>query len=463
MKKSREWIQSIISNPLYGLLVILVILTLANSWFRGFDHDELEAIHTAWKMAAGEVIYVDFFQHHNPLFYYVLEPFLWVFSDDTSVLRIARLFMFTMYAAVLFVTYKLALLVLKERRDALLSVVVLAGTTYFFDKAIEVRPDVPQVLFGLMSIYWMFLYFDKRKLMYALLSGVSLGISFLFLQKAIFLILIIGLILARRLFNRSMPVQEFFYYWLAFAATVLPYALYLLLNDQFSTYITFNWLLNMKFSHTFSPVSGVLAIYQKNTLVWLFFIVGVACMEKGVMREILFLVLALMGSLLMVKAPYPQYYMMFLPLVAVVAALGARRMFQYPVHYGIAAVVASALPIFVLATQVVLKNNSKELAKIEYVRSNTKPDDFIYDGEIYFNLFRRDIDYFWFSVRPGVGGLATYQSITPYSYDVYESIRKYKPALISLNYLDKDMPIIKNNYFQSDKYPDLWLRKSSDS
>ena len=52
-----------------GLAGVLGLYVLYMSLLGSLNHDELEAVHTAWKIVQGEVIYADFFQHHHPLFY----------------------------------------------------------------------------------------------------------------------------------------------------------------------------------------------------------------------------------------------------------------------------------------------------------------------------------------------------------------------------------------------------------
>jgi hypothetical protein len=63
-----------------GAVAVFGGLAFAGAWLRVFDHDELEAVHTAWKMWTGERIYIDFFQHHHPLFYRLLIPVLDLFG-----------------------------------------------------------------------------------------------------------------------------------------------------------------------------------------------------------------------------------------------------------------------------------------------------------------------------------------------------------------------------------------------
>lgn len=52
--------------------------------------DHAEHIHAAWLVWQGQVPYRDFFEHHNPLFWYVLAPFVAAFYKNALVLYAAR-------------------------------------------------------------------------------------------------------------------------------------------------------------------------------------------------------------------------------------------------------------------------------------------------------------------------------------------------------------------------------------
>ena len=58
------------------LALALTTLTLALSLFRFLDADELEHVHSTWHVPRGAWRYVDFFQHHHSLLWYVLAPLL---------------------------------------------------------------------------------------------------------------------------------------------------------------------------------------------------------------------------------------------------------------------------------------------------------------------------------------------------------------------------------------------------
>ena len=104
------------------------------------------------------------------------------------------------------------------------------------------------------------------------------------------------------------------------------------------------------------------------------------------------------------------------------------------------------------------KNNTAQLEKINYVLTVTNPDDYVYDGSPNFNLFRKDLDFFWFSVKPD-RALATYQTMAEYDYDIYKLIDKFKPKVISDLCIDNmQIPVIADHYIQSDVHKDLFIR-----
>jgi predicted membrane-bound mannosyltransferase len=89
----------------------------------------------------------------------------------------------------------LALRVFKNPEVGLLSLILTSVFTVFFKKSIEIRPDVPQALTGLLAVYFLFIYYDRKSLRSLIASAVFLAVSFLFLQKAVVLIALGGILL----------------------------------------------------------------------------------------------------------------------------------------------------------------------------------------------------------------------------------------------------------------------------
>jgi hypothetical protein len=170
--------------------------------------------------------------------------------------------------------------------------------------------------------------------------------------------------------------------------------------------------------------------------------------------------IALVASLFFASAPYNQYFMVFIPFVAMVAAGAFRRSVRNQ-KLALGILLASCvLPIHELVHDTIVKSNTAQLAKIQYVLDHTQPDDRVYDGDARFNLFRPDVDYFWFSLAPKWGALATYQTFRSYDYDIYRIIEAKRPKVISSTEIsDLEHPVIRASYRPSPEYEGLYLRK----
>ncbi len=75
-----NYIKGLSNIILTKLLWILSFASLSIIFYqtlnKHFNHDEFEAVHSAWKIQHGEKIYIDFFQQQHPLLYYLLVPIL---------------------------------------------------------------------------------------------------------------------------------------------------------------------------------------------------------------------------------------------------------------------------------------------------------------------------------------------------------------------------------------------------
>jgi 4-amino-4-deoxy-L-arabinose transferase-like glycosyltransferase len=460
MKKENKLI-NILSDDrlLYLVLGGIILLVLSNSLYGRFSRDELEAIHSSWKILNGEIVYVDFFQHHHPFLYYTLAPLLKVFGESTLTLVFFRVIIFVLYILILWVTYNIALLLFDSKKTGLLSLILLSCITTFFVKATQVRPDVPQVFFGLVAIYF-FTQYKTKSVKYTVLGAFSLGISFLFLQKALFLMIAILLLQLVRLYTKRTTFTTIYVYWCCFILSLLPYLYYIFHNGFMSDYVLYNWIININFLDSFSPIRGLVRSYKQNPVVWTFFALGVLFSRRYIVKEACALSFILLLAVFLVKAPYEQYYMMFFPLMAIIAGHGLVCTINNKIAINsIASFAVAPVAMIIFCDNLVMTKNTHQLEKIEYVISNTNRNDYVYDGYIKFNVFRKDIDFFWYSIHPNAG-LETYQSLYPYHYSSYELIDRFKPKIISNYYIDNmNHETIRKHYHPSDRYEDIFVRK----
>ena len=439
-------------------LGVLLLSILALSLGRDFDHDEFEAVHSSWKILNGEIIFVDFFQHHHPFFYYFIAPIIKLFGETTTTLVVLRIVMFSMLLGMLRITYLFADLFFHKYSISVLATLFVCAMTMFSQKAIEIRPDVPQVLFGLLSIFLLFKGTFQQHKNSLWISAVTLGVSFLFLQKTIFLAATVGVIQCVWLHQGKLTVRQFLTYWMLFLITLMPYLIFLISTAQFEIYLFWNWILNMNFVGSFSANRAVLDSLQYNFIIWIFYIIGIYKYRKTHL-ELVLISLLLLGSVYLVQAPYRQYFMPFIPLMCILSAGAVTHFTERQIRKPLI-IVASSIALVVYVRSIIVYPNQPQFDKVNYVLAQTSTTDFVYDGDIYFNLYRKDIDFFWYSLEPDKGGLDTYQRIKTYDYDIYRSIDMFQPKVISTLFIDDlNHPVITQSYMPSNVYDDLYIRK----
>jgi hypothetical protein len=156
---------------------------LMQTQIRGIDPDELEHLHAACAISWGDVPYRDFFEHHPPALYYLLQPILRVTGAELPALAWSRLLMWLFGMAALAATAGVAYRT-SGKTAAMAAPALLCCTTVFFSKTIEVRPDVPAMLLLSLAAFGI-VASEKQRGLAALFVGFSLGLTILLTQKSL--------------------------------------------------------------------------------------------------------------------------------------------------------------------------------------------------------------------------------------------------------------------------------------
>ena len=466
MKKEDIFSKINSTRLLWILFFMLLAITLLLSFNKKFSQDEFESIHASWKILRGEKIYVDFFELHHPLFYYMLVPIVAIFKETITTIIAARILVLLMLGLIFFVTYYISKIVF-NKETGIISLILLSSAAIFVYNAIAIRPDVPQTLFGLISVLFLLSYFEKRSLRYLILSSLSLSISFLFLQKAVFLILIIGSILFISAYRKQIKYRDALVYLSAFIAPLVLYYIYLFSNGSLRPYLICNWVINFKWLlfpsvsswYHFNSIKLLIESYKMNFILWAFWLLSPFFLKTANQKRIAILSLCLLISIFITDAPYGQYLMMAMPTIVVLSAFVMQSIFKENKNVmAVLLIISIVYPSYDFLLTAKEKPNRAQLQKIQYVLSITKPGDFVHDGRNFFNVFRKDLDFFWFLVHPNEGALKIYKYLYGYEFDIHKLIDKYKPKVI-LDYLIniKDRRIA-NYYVQSKEYEDLLIR-----
>ncbi|MCY2968195.1 MAG: hypothetical protein NT069_31950, partial [Planctomycetota bacterium] len=121
---------------------------------RGIDPDELEHLHAAFCVSIGQVPYRDFFEHHGPALYWMAQPAFWIAGPTLDALWLLRGVMWLCSTVTALVVWRVGVR-LKLGGVSWLVTLLLLMSSVFFAKGIEFRPDVPATLLLTVALFWL--------------------------------------------------------------------------------------------------------------------------------------------------------------------------------------------------------------------------------------------------------------------------------------------------------------------
>jgi 4-amino-4-deoxy-L-arabinose transferase-like glycosyltransferase len=426
---------------LFTLVFLLLISLLWQSIHRYFDHDEFEHIHSAWYIANGFIPYVDFFQHHHPLLWFIILPFFKLFGSSIELVLATRILVFIFTIGIFVLVHRITLKLTYSDEVSLIAVLLLLSVVLFSRKIIEVRPDVPQVFFGLLSVYFFLKYLEDYSSSAMIYAGLCASLSFLFLQKTIFLLLAYTIVFGLLFILKKINLRSLLLFAGSCSLPLILFLLYIIFFNSFDDYLLTNWLVNMNTVRIFSSFKYLEKSLKVNYFFWMLSVFSSIYLLFNRKTElpikiISFLALFLLGSVFSVPNPYEQYFLFTITLLSIIGAYGfttinSKINFSWKFRV-LLLILVIALPVYKISSRI-QKTNLKQLEKIDFVIKNTTDSDTVYDGNITFNLFRQDIHYFWFYIGEN-GGLDTYNKLTNNRYGDFNLcflIRSKRPKIIS--------------------------------
>lgn len=135
-----------------SILVALIVFRLTVTTDRFLNLDELVHLNAAYFIARGETLYVSFFENHPPLMALLLQPIVRSVRSPEAMIYCARTVMLVLTGGTLLVVAGAAYRV-GGRLAAWVAPSLLLSHTFFFQKTVEVRPDVPALLLFVLAIH----------------------------------------------------------------------------------------------------------------------------------------------------------------------------------------------------------------------------------------------------------------------------------------------------------------------
>lgn len=451
-----------ISAILVLACVTELLLALYTFVFHYLCMDHAEHLHAAWLVWQGEVPYRDFFEHHNPLLWYILAPLTAAFYGSAFILYIGRVVSALAYALYFIGFYKVCRCFLAVSGKTF----TLALAFYFFVPdnmflLFELQPDSFMLAALTWGVYFLFCYLEKRRKRDLDISFVFFALSFLFLQKAVLILAFIGIYICYLTYRKEFSMADALKAALWPAGCVAALYLYLFYTNSLNLYLLFNYNLNFWIQHFYGEgrvldewmVTVVLPTAAVLTL-------RAFLADGNKYRNILAgLAFANYGSLFLTGAPYSQYFI-FVNLVA--ALIAAEYVFEH-ISYKRAQVLAAILTVFGgYAWCQKLPNNSyiPYYQAHKYIMERTTKDDPIMNTVFYFyNIYGRNPSYYWF----GYGNIAPVAHLL-YGYDEAfdpnKIIYEQRPKIVSkTGYLNMNLLKGKSDIETYQKLLDkIWQR-----
>lgn len=282
--------------------------------FRPLDHDEYEHLYSSYLMLQGQIPYRDFFQHHHFLYWIFLAPFVKNFQDTSCLLYIARSLSLCAIFITAFYTYKISILKGGDRKSVFLFVTVLLSIDMIVHSGILVRPDMFMVAAFFSGLYYYIVYLKNKNVFPLVLSFLLFFVSFLFLQKAVFLLFGFCLCVIYQLYKKELLLRDFLAA-LALPLFLLVWLLYFMQKEHvFVDYFELNWLFNFKISMVYGWIRLKLPLF--------FCSISLIVIELRIIKRapfqltsIIFLFFCLFFAIL--PTPYEQYYIPLFPFIII--------------------------------------------------------------------------------------------------------------------------------------------------
>jgi hypothetical protein len=286
-----------------------------------FDEDEFQHVHMAWLIHHGQVPYVDFFEHHSPLYHLLLSP-LFLLGDGPFQISLFRGISVLSTIGVLLGVFRMARRESGSSGAAGFGVCLLAASPMFIGKMVEARPDSPALLCWVLA---MGLLFDRKTTRLARFRLPAIG----FLGTLVVLLSTKHLFAAAGLFGAVLVLHG----WKSIGplaggalAAALPLGAWLAVHQALGACVDLVLLLNLGWKYRFSPAGYLVQLFSTCGVLVVTGLLGLAGQPSpgSAGRRLGALGLLLGGGLLgvaIIPVPYRQVFLPLFPVLAIGSAL----------------------------------------------------------------------------------------------------------------------------------------------
>lgn len=398
---------------------ILYLLALAEILYAGYvfyygylSQDHAEHLHASWLVWQGEVPYRDFFEHHNPLLWYVLAPLMPLFYQNAIILYVAKIISAVVYAIMFWGFYRLQKDFLELNKFAFgLSLMLFFLVKPFLFIFYELNPDSFMYCSFVWGLWWYFKFLKTKEQKSLNISFILFTVSFLFLQKILVMLGGLGAYTIYLMIKKEVNLNAVFKATVVPICVILTFLFYLYYTQSLLLYFLFNYELNW----IMQKFMGVIRINEDISIAYVMPCLAMLSTHhflksRNRYRNIFAGIVFMDYIIKMVTwAPWVQYFIFthFACLLIVMETLCSLKRRKIAITLSLLLFIGT---IFGFLTQPMNMTYQRYFYTHRYIMQNSRKDEPIINGTWhFFNIYGKNPSYYWFG----------YQNIAPIAYYLY--------------------------------------------
>jgi len=431
-KQAHRAMRGLLSSPPWNLIWSILALTTAwHCWFASYNHDEIQHLHAAWLISAGQLPYRDFLENHHPTLWFLAAPIIARFGSVQWLVFAARAFDALCLLGLLAI-FRRILARVHPGSSWKFPALLLLASFIFVRSTLEFRPDPLMNLMVYAGVLHWMAFLQEGDYRRALVSGVLFGLAAAILQKAL---VVLGLVcisaaflIVLRLWRRERIRRQAMGAAVLIAAAAVPVSLLFAAMRSLGIFKDF-WFWNYPFNRFFYLQAdlpqhfSVLQNIGLNVLVdpvlWVAGATGAwLCIRDLLRRErlspqdecwlvLLWIAVGYLAFLSLNRFPLDQYFIVPLPLVALFAAkaLSAART---PRRQALLERSILCMPLILIGILLLHPSNRSQRNLQQFVLGRTSAAQTIFVPPAFNPVFRRDAAFFWYDGELISGAYAEY-------------------------------------------------------
>jgi len=433
----KSYFDEVIDGTLFFVVLALVLFIGIGCFYITYpEGDVMEHIYDTYLVSVGYVPYRDFFEHHHPLLWYMLAPFIGLLHRNIEVIGWADYVTFCFFVWGLWFVYRIVTDFLSTRTAALLALIyVLLPDIFLY--YVYYKPDNWMLTCIAGGCYFYFKYLKEMRRGDLVYSYAFFFVAFLFIQKAIFYYPVIGVASLWALYKKDMKVKDFLIALVFPLICTIGGLVYFYVMGCLKEYFFLNFIFNREMTKLFEGHQVSYPFYMGWVIMGFGLVVSLALYksENKYFRFYCWLFWLLLMQKIFYFSPFVYYwyeaYYFGVPLAAVgvVQLAHKQKLLLYAVF--IETLVYASFMGYYVYHDIVWKTKHQLPSLQEYMIIKTNAcDSYIGFGSGALSLFNYNPLYYWF-LQGHVDIFGNKMGLHEIE-DINQAILDYKPKIIWL-------------------------------